>query len=248
MTGIGDNHPPTMIEVTNETTHSISEWLSENPVIQSEESAREAKVFLDRGNLCIKDLEDERDGKVRPLNTQVAAINDLYRSPRETLRGTIQILSQRITSFMVEERNKRIEAAREAARIAQEAELKAREAEQAKQDALGSAGSGELGIRIEAVVAEADNTFRDFERADRAAALAEKETKVKIGGGFSKAVSLRKKETVTVVALSAAISDLQTHGLVTHEILEAVRKAALAYRKVHGRLPYGVASKVTEGI
>lgn len=90
MSNIGDNNPPDMAATAIDVAKNISAWMSENPVIQTEDSARDAKVWLDRGKLCVKDLEDERDGKVRPLNEQVQGINAYYRHPRETLQKILQ--------------------------------------------------------------------------------------------------------------------------------------------------------------
>jgi len=244
MAEAGHNNPPSMVDTAGETTRDISAWLAEHPVIQDEKEAREVKVFFDRGKLCIKDLEDERDGKVRPLNEQVKKINGDYKGPREILSKVIEEVGSRLTAFVKEEKRKREEAAREAARIAEEAELKAREAERSEQDAIGSASSGELGIDIAAHVAEADDAFRDFEKASRAAALAQKETHVKVGGGFSRAISLRQKETLVAVDPMAAIAEMGT----TEEIKEAIIKSARAYRKITGDLPSGVEATYTEEI
>lgn len=241
---IGHNQPPGMIDTAAETAKDISAWMAEMPIIETEESARDAKLFLDRGKLCIKDLEDERDGKVRPLNEQVKAINETYKSPRDKLQTLILTLGNRLAFFLRAEEQRRLAAAKEAARIAEEAEQRAREAERLEQDAIASADSGELGVDIAAHVDAANSAFRDFEKADRQAARAEKETHVKIGGGFSRAVSLRPKETLIVRDPVVAITEI---GL-TEEIQEAIIKSARAYRKLRGRLPGGVNAEYTDGI
>jgi hypothetical protein len=243
MAGIGHNAPPSMVDTAGETMRDISAWLSENVVI-TEDTAKEAKVYVDRGKLALKDLDDERDSKVRPLNERVKEINDYYRPAKETLTRTLDALGERVSEFLKEEKRKREEAAREAARIAEDAERKAREAERLEQEALGSNSSGELGVDIAAHVVEADNAFRDFEKAQRAALLAERETRVRIGGGFSRAIGLKKKETLTVTDVVTAIEDLGH----TKDIDEAIIKGARAYRKLHGKLPNGVESTFTEEI
>lgn len=73
---IGHNLPPGMIDTAGEVTASLGKWLEDHPVIEGEDDAREAKVLVDRTKLCVKDLEAEREGKVKPLNLQVAKIND----------------------------------------------------------------------------------------------------------------------------------------------------------------------------
>lgn len=243
MPGIGHNNAPSMTETAGETMRDISAWLSENVVI-TEDTAKDAKVFLDRGKLCLKDLDDERDSKVRPLNEQVREINDGYRAPKGLLERVLQELSGRLTFFIKEEKRKREEAAREASRIAEEAEQRARDAERAEQDAIGSANSGELGVDIAAHVAEADNAFREFEKATRAAAIAEKETKVKVSGGFSRSIGLKNKEKLILVNALLALQEMGTSS----DVEEAILKSARAYRNATGDLPEGVESTFTEEI
>ena len=238
----GHNKPPDMTATAVETMRDLSDWMAENPVIQSMENAREAKVFIDRAKLCIKDLEDERDGKVRPLNEQVKEINAYYKGPRSSLETVLSELNARVAAFVLAEERKREAAAREAARIAAEAEARAREAERLEQEALASAASGELGVDVAAHVTDADDAFKEYERANRQAALAERETHVKIGGGFSRSISLRSKETLVVTDPIAALNDL---GL-TEDISEAIVKTARAYRKLRGKLPTGVISETRE--
>jgi len=240
---IGHNNPPGMIETASTTMQDISGWMAEHPAI-TEDSAKDAKVFLDRGKLALKDLDDERDGKVRPLNEKVKEVNGLYKAPRIQLETVLSGLSDRLGAFLKEERDKRENAAREAARIAEEAEQRARDAERIEREAIESANAGELGVDIASHVVEADNAFRDFEKADRALAIALKETKVKVGGGFTRAISLRQKETIIVRDAVVAIGQI---GL-TEDIKEAIIKSARAFRKATGDLPEGVEATFTEEI
>lgn len=241
---IGGNNPPDMTVTTLEIMRDISNWLSEHPAIPDAESAREAKVFMDRGRLSLKDMEDERDGKVRPLNEKVTEINRYYKAPKEAITRVLMELGTRISTFLKEEERKRVAAAAEATRIAEEAERRAREAEAAEQEAIGAASSGELGIDVAAHVVEADCAFREYQVAGRAAARAERETHVKIGGGFSRSLSLKKKETLAVYDAPLALKAI---GL-TEDIMEAIIKSARAYRKLNGKLPDGVESTVTKEI
>ena len=235
---IGGNNPPDQTVTAAETMRDISDWMAEHPVIE-EAHAREAKLFIDRGKLAIQDLEAERDSKVRPLNEQVKEINAYYKAPKVQLETVIRELASRIDSFIRAEEQKRIEAAREAARIAEEAEHRAREAERLEQDAMRSANTGELGVDVASAVVEADDAFRAYQKAERQAAIAEKETKAKIGGGFGRAISLRTKETLLV---TDAIDAIHAIG-VTESITEAILTSARAYRKLHGKLPAGVISE-----
>lgn len=242
MAEIGHNNPPSMIETAGNTMRDLSNWMAETPVIQTAESARDAKVFLDRGKLALKDMDDERDGKVRPLNEQVKEINTTYKAPRVQLEQVVAGLSDRVASFIKEETRKREEAAREAARIAEEAERNAREAERLEREAMESASSGELGVDVASHVVQADTAFREFEKAYRQAARAEKETHVKVGGGFSRSISLRQKETLKLVN---ALLALQEMG-VSSDVEEIILKSARAYRKACGELPDGVEATYTE--
>lgn len=240
----GHNNPPDMTETASETMRDLSAWLSEHPVIQSEEDAKEAKVFIDRGKLCLKDLDDERDGKVRPLNDKVKEINAHYRPAKESLSSVVGLLSVRVTQFITTERERREKIARDAALRAAEAESRAREAERVEQDAIASADMGELGVDVGAAIQTASSAFREFERSAKTAAIAEKETHVKITGGFTRALSLRTKETLSVTDGELALRSI---GL-TDDIRDAIIKSARAYRKLNGRLPEGVEAQTTEGI
>lgn len=242
--GIGHNLPPDQTVTALDTMRDISAWMAENPVIQNEESARDAKVFLDRGKLCLKDMDDERTKKVGPFNEEVRKINDYYRGPRDTLSSVVNVLGIRLTEFITAERERREKIAREAILAAQDAERRAREAERIEQDAIASADSGELGVNVAAHVLAADSAFKDFESAERKAAVAEREAHVKISGGFGRAISLRQKETIIVVN---AIEALKCIGA-TEYIHEAIIKSARAYRKLHGKLPNGVTAEITEEI
>lgn len=236
----GHNLPPDMTVTADETMTSLSDWMREHPVIQDEDCAREAKVYIDRGKLCIADLEDERDGKVRPLNEQVKAINDHYRGPREMLRKVLDELEKRISAFLRSEEDKRIKAAEEARARLAEAERVAREAERLEQDRISSAAVGEIDVDVATAVKAANEAFSAYQKAEHQAALAERETRVRIGGGFSKAIGLKDKETLTVTDGFAAVMVMG----ITPSIEEAILKSARAYRKLHDCLPDGIESSL----
>lgn len=233
------NNPPDMTVTAAETTQSISEWMAENPVITSQEQAKEAKVYLDRGKLCVSDLEDERKKKVKPFNEQVETINDHYRGPRELLSQVNAALVFRIGAFIKAETERREAIAAEAEAKRLEAERIAREAEAKEKEALDNASKGELGINTAEVIQAADEKFAEYEAAQRIADLAKRETTVKITGGFTRAMGLRAKEELIVVDGAAAISDIG----ITDDIREAILKCARAYRRIHGELPSGVVKK-----
>lgn len=236
----GHNNPPDFTITAAEVTQELSAWLSESPVIENTDQAKEAKVFIDRGSLCVRDLEDERFSKVGPLNDQVKKINDYYKGPRELLKTVVEELKYRLTKFLAIEEAKRKAIAQAAREAAQDAERRAREAEQVEQERLGSADSGELGIDVAAHVVEADRAFADYEKAERQAAIAEKESHVKVTGGFSRALSLKSVETPLVEDAYKAIKAMG----VTPYISEAIIKSARLYKKQHGAYPPGIGVKI----
>ena len=246
--GIGHNQPPELIEFAQQTMRDISEWMQERPVIDNEDDARGAKKLLDRAKSCAADLEAERDKQVRPLNTQIDNINTKYKAIHNTdakrpglLDRIVTELKIRLAAFIAAEEDRRAAKAEAKRRAAEEAECLAREADARQQEAIANAQAGELGVDVTQVVVEADTRFSEFEKASREAGRAERETHVKIGGGFGNAVSLRIKETLI---LDDPIQAIRVVG-VNENIRDAILTAARAYRKLHGKLPAGVSS-VTE--
>ena len=235
----GHNNPPSQIETAKETMGALSDWMKECPSIDTEEAAREAKLLVDRGKLAIADLEAERDAKVRPLNEKVKEINAAYRPSREQLTTVVDALSRRLTDYLRQIEQERIEAAQRAREAAEAAEKAAHEAEGREQEALAAGDSGELGVDVAAAVTEADQAFAGYKKAEREAQRAEREAEnVRIGGGFRRSLSLREKETLVVVDGMKAILRIG----ITDGITEAIIKDARAYRKLHGHLPDGVQS------
>lgn len=240
MSNIGHNSPPDMAATAADVTQSINDWLKEHPVVQTEEEAREAKVQIDRGKLCVKDLEAERDKKVRPLNEQVKEINAYYKGPKSLLEEVTGHVSLRLSGFLRAEEERRAEEAEKARRAAEEAEHAARLAEQIEQERIDSARSGELGVDVAEASRAADGAFKEYERASRFAARAERDTKAKIAGGLSRAASLKNVETLEVIDPLKAFCDLWP----TDDLNEALLKSARAHRKVTGELPPGIIANV----
>lgn len=240
----GHNNPPGMIETIEGVTKDLNDWLKDHPVIDDIEKAKEAKVLIDRTKLGLKDFDDERDARVRPLNEQVKAIRDEYREPEALVKRVLAVVQTRLGDFLRAEELRKIAEAEEAQRRLEEAERAAREAERIEQERLKDAEAGELDIDVSELTRQADSAFADFKLAQRQAAIAERETKVKVTGGFSRAIGLKTKETLIVVDIRKAIDTLGA----TDDINEAVIKAARAYRKLKGVLPPGVASDTEKGV
>lgn len=245
---IGGNNPPSALEFAPDTMQALSDWMKEHPVIQHDEDAREAKKLLDRAKACAGDIEDERDGLVRPLNTEISEINGRYKSVHNTdskkpgaLDKVVNELKGRLSNFIRAEEQRRAIEAEEKRRAAEEAERIARAAEAKEREAIENAKAGELGVDVTQVVVEADSRFSAYKKADREAARAERDTHVKIGGGWGKSASLRTVETLILEDAMKAIVEIG----VTEKIKDAILSAARDYRKLHNRLPTGVSS-VTE--
>ena len=242
---VGSNNPPSPIEMAESIQQVLSDWMKDHPVIQTEDEARAAKPLIDRAKAAMDEIEAERDGKVRPLNDKVTEINAEYKAvhntdPKKpgTFNKVFNELKARVAEYLRKEEQKRLAAAAEARRIQEEAERQAREAEEREQQALHGASLGEIDVDVAAVTKEADAAFEAFERQSRFADRAEKDTKVKIGGGFDSAVSLRTAETLHV---DDALKAIVVIG-VTDRIREAILTEARAYRKANGRLPDGVSA------
>ncbi|MBN8968958.1 MAG: hypothetical protein J0G95_10910 [Rhizobiales bacterium] len=242
---VGHNAPPSTIELTEATITALSDWMKDNPVIETEEQAREAKLLCDRAKVGLDEIEAERDKSVRPLNEQVAAINAKYKALHNTDQkkpGTFDRifieLKARVTAFLLKEEQRRIREAEEAAARAAEAERIAREADERDRLAKENAAAGELDIDVAEVTKEADTAFAEFEKASRFADRAERDTKVKLGGGFGRASSLRTVETLHLDSYNLALKAIGPHP----KIEEAILFAAREYRKARGALPPGVST------
>ncbi len=240
----GHNNPPEMIDLAKEVTRQISHWFSENPVVSTEKEAKEIKLQIDRAKLCLKDLEDERDGKVRPLNDKVNAINAVHKTVRRPLGAVQSEMLGALDVYIKAVEDKRLGEAVEARQRAREAEQKAREAEKLERDQQDSVLHGEVGIDIAAAAEHADAAFAEYEKATRAAIRAETETHVKIAGGIGRAISIREKEILQVDDPIEAMKDMGFPPTV----LDALMRAARAFRKITDRLPKGVSITIERHI
>lgn len=232
------NNPPEVLELSRDVAKSISEWMADNPNIPDEKAAREAKTQIDRAKLCIKDMEAERDGKVRPLNEKVASINADYRKPRSILNDLLAEMLGRVQDFVQQEERRRAAIAEEAARKAREAEEAALEAERLEKERLDDAANGEVGVDIASVIEKADDAFDTYQKAEREAIMANRDARVRLGGGFGRALSMREKEILDVVDAIAALTEMGA----TENIKQAILTSARAFRKIHNRLPNGISS------
>lgn len=242
----GHNNPPSPIDYAREVVREVSLWMSEHPVIQSEDEAREAKRAIDRVVAALKDVELERTSKVKPLNDQVSAINAEYKAVHDagarrgraggTFDRVLDELRQRVEGFMLIEEAKRQRAAEEARQAAEALRAAAIAAEEKEKAAVEEASGGILDVDIAGATEEADAAFAEFQRADRGAARAERDAKVRLGGGFGRALTIKEVEVLAVIDWAAAI---RVMGLTDH-IRDAILTSARAFRKVYDELPEGV--------
>lgn len=233
--GVGHNKGG-MIQSASDVIESLSQWLKDNPVVETEVQARVAKVQIDRAKLCLKDLEDERTVKVAPLRQQLEGINREYKAPSNLLSASLEHVEQRLGDFIRAEVARREEEARIVQELADAAKFAALEAERLEREAQDNAAAGELDVDIVAHTKAADDAFNEAVAAERKAIRAQRDTHVKIGGGFSRAISLRNKETLIVEDAVAALTQI---GL-TDGIRDAILTGARTYKKLHGQYPNGI--------
>src|SRR4051812_23330333 len=81
---VGHNQPPGPIDLAKTTIDAMADWMKANPVITTDETAREAKLLCDRAVAALEEIETERDSLVRPLNDSVSAINAKYKALHNT--------------------------------------------------------------------------------------------------------------------------------------------------------------------
>lgn len=242
--GLRHNNPPSQIEFAKEAMDDLSRFLLDNPVLLTPEQAVEGGLFVERTRKTIQDLEDERKKTVSPLNEQVKSINEQYRTVRDPLDNVLSELRRRLTDHIAREEAARFKAAEEARQIAEAAEMEARRAEAAEQEAKQNATFGEVTDVAQAIV-QADQAFTAFERADRAAQIAERETHVRLPSQLGgKALSMRTKEELILDDAHAAIQSIG----VTEAIHDAILAAARSYRRLKGELPPGVRAEHTRSI
>jgi len=245
---IGHNRPPGPLEAGYDTMRALSDWMGECPVIENEDHAREAKKLLDRAKGSQAEIESERVEKVTPLNDEIDALNAHYKAvhnkdPKKPgqLDRVANELKARLSTFLAAEEARRLAEA-EAKRI--EAERAAQEAHAAierEREAIENARAGELGVDVTQVVVEADKLVSEAKKAGRVAARADRDTKVKIGGGWGKSAALRTTETLILVSYGRAITAIGPND----KIRDAILSAARDYRREHGRLPDGVEAETT---
>jgi len=235
---IGHNQPPGPIDFAKEAISELSEYLKENPVVETFDQAKAAGAHIERTRISLKSMEDERSVKVLPLNEQLSTINTAYRIVREPLTKIYDTLKARVTAYNRAEEAKRAAEAQRLADIAAETERAARAAEATEQEAIANAEAGECADVGEAI-SHADDAFREYSVANRAAQRADRETKVRIPSAMGgKALGMRSVEVFTVEDACAAITIMGA----SEELKKQIIRDAKRFREATGELPDGVKS------
>ena len=244
MSMIGHNLPPPSVEFIRQTIADLGQFLIDVPVVETGAQAMLGGLYVERTRKLLQDIEDERKAEVAPLNEQVKTINEGFREARRPLEAILNEVRARLTDFAAREEAKRIREAEEKRLAAEALEMEARRAEEAEREAKQNATLGEI-VDVAERVIEADAAFSRFQKAERAAAVAERDTHVRLPsqlGGH--ALSLRSKEILTVDNALKAISEIGSHPKINEAILVAARE----YRKRYGRLPAGISASHTRSI
>jgi hypothetical protein len=240
----GHNHPPSQIELIDGVVEELSRFLSETPVIGSHEEAKRAAELIKRGRIAADELDDERDGNVRPLNERVKAINAAYKRASLPLDRLLVLLKSRLTDRARAEEARRQADVAAKLRAAQEAEIAALRAAEAERDAIENAALGEIGGPVVQAITDTAIAQEDAARAARALAIAEKDVPERIATGYGRAVAMRTVETLVIDNHISAVISMWP----SDKIGDAIRSAARDYRKAHGRLPKGISIHIERKI
>lgn len=236
---IGHNNPPSALALAVEAITDLRIFANDHPAITDHDGAKAANLQISRGKLILKDLDAERRSRVDPLNVEVKAINAEVKTVSDPLEKTVAAIEAPLKAFLRAEEERRLREAEEVRRAAAEAERIAREAEAREREAIENAAAGDLDADRIGATLEADAAFSRFEHANRAAARADRDTKVRVGGGLGRAASLRTVEELVITDAAAAIAAMS--GDVDLE--DAIRTAARRFRKEWGELPPGISSQ-----
>lgn len=248
---VGGNVPPSPIEYAQEAMHDLSDFLESTPVIETAEHASQAGLFIERLRKTLADVEDDRDRQVRPLNEAVIRINEKFhavhnensKKPGAADKLLIE-LRRRLTAYAEIEEQRRAAEAEAKRAAAEEAERNAREAEAREREAIENAKLGEL-TDVGAAIQEADTSFKDFEKANRTATVAERDVPVRIASALGgRALTMRTSETLIIDSVNKAIIAMGA----TPKIKEAILSSARDYRKLHGELPNGIRAATSRSL
>jgi hypothetical protein len=241
---IGHNSQTPSIEAAKDAADQLGEFLRETPVIENFDQCKQGDAWIERVRIALASLEDERKPKADPLYAQWKAINEPYRLISQPLEKLYDVLKKRVSTFKNEIERQRAAEANRLRREAEERERIAREAERKEQDAIACADVGEC-TDVGGAIEEADEAFRDFSKAERQAATAERNVPVRVAsivGG--KSLSMRTRRVLQIDDACAAIKAMG----VTEKIAIAIRQSAAAFEDAYGELPAGITETFERGM
>ena len=236
---LGHNGPPSPIQSAKEAHAELSKFAENTPVIQSFDEAKQYAAWIERTRIALQAMEDERKPQADPLNAKLEAINKPYRVVRQPLEKLYDLVKARLSKY-----NNAVEAARlkEAQRLREDAEARERAARQAEADEQAAIAGADVGecTDVGSAIAEADGAFKDYQKADRAAATAERNVPVRVAsiiGG--KSLSMRTTEIFIVEDACAAITIMGC----SDDLKKQIVKDAKRFREATGELPDGIKSE-----
>lgn len=238
---------PTPLEFAKTSMEMMGKFLDDHPVIELHEEAiaKQAKTHIDTARGLLSGLETERDRKVRPLNERVSEINSAYKAVTRPFQKVLDDIREKLTDYAKAVENERLQVAEEARRKADAAIAAAREAERLEQEARDNARQGELETSLAQRTVEADAAFADAKKATRQAAVAERDTNVKVGGGVGRSLGLRTQITLT---LDDPVKAIVAMNGVSEKTREAILSDARAFRKLNGSWPAGVTATTDRSV
>ena len=236
-------------ELVNATFADLTKFLAEMPVVENEDQAQKIRVQIDAAKAVLNGLEEGRDALVRPLNTRVKAINETAREARTPLEKLLTEALTRLAAFLKAEEDRRVAEAEKAKREAEAKIAAAQEAADREDEARENAAEGEF-TDVGLAILDTDAKMAEAAAATRAAQLAERDTRVRVGGGMGKALGLRSKESLTIVDAPKALKAIikAADGAIPEKIADAIITAARDYRKLKGKLPDGITASTERGL
>ena len=232
---IGDNRPD-MIQHARDAWARLNKWLSDHPAVQDGTEARDGKLMLDVAKGTLKDLREAREGESAPLYEGWKAAIAKYKPADEALEKLLGELNKRLSAYALAEETKRRAEAETARKMAEEAEQLAREKIEAERELAENVSLGEIGVDLGSAQAETDAAVEEARQSAAIAKAAERDSRVRIGGGFGNASTLRTEKVQVIDDAAKAIAAI---GL-TEDIKLAILKGARAYKKLKGVWPEGV--------
>lgn len=233
----GHNNPPSAIETARDAYKALSDFLAETPVIQDQETAKAAKLQLDRIKATAGDLEAAKTAETAPHYAAWQTALAKYKPAADSLAALTTELAKRIRVFLDAEEDRRRKEADRIRREAEEAALKAAEAARAEAEARENAAVGEIGVDIGQAVDTLAYAAIDAAKLERQATVAERDAdNVRLGGGFGRSISVRVTMKPVIEDWKVAIKAI---GL-TDDISAAILKGARAFKKLKGAWPKGI--------